>query len=139
MVTIADELIETLKSHEFSLTVKDVREPYATKQPVYPMIVVEEITNRPNVQIHGEEILSTIAYRFEIYARDLSENGEIYTKRQVNTKLGKELDQLLTKTYGLKRIGDSVNLPDVTDGTILRYVVTYGGVIDNRTMIIYQN
>lgn len=139
MVTITDELIETLKSHKFSLTVKDVREPYATKKPVYPMIVVEEITNRPNVQIHGEEILSKIAYRFEIYARDLSENGEVYTKRQVNTILGKELDQVLKETYGLKRIGDPVNLPDVADGTILRYVVTYGGVIDNRTMIIYQN
>lgn len=139
MVTITDEIIETLKSHTFSLTVKDVREPYATKKPVYPMIVVEEITNRPDVQIRAEEILSTIAYRFEIYARDLSENGEVYTKRQVNTTLGKELDEVLRKTYGLKRIGDPVNLPDVTDGTILRYVVTYGGMIDNRTMIIYQN
>lgn len=139
MVTIIDEIIETLKSHTFSLTVKDVREPYSTKKPVYPMIVVEEITNDPNVQIHGEEILSTIAYRFEIYARDLSENGEVYTKRQVNRILGTELDELLKKTYGLKRIGSSVNLPDVTDGTIFRYVVTYGGIIDNRTMIIYQN
>lgn len=138
MVTITDEIIEKLKSNEFSIPVKDVRDTYSTKSPVYPMITVEEIFNRPVLQIHGEEIQSRLDYRFEIYGRDISLNGVLSTKREVVTTLGIELDELMRTTYGMKRSGSTTILPYSSDGSILRYIVTYSGIIDTRTMIIYQ-
>ena len=138
MVTVNDELIESIKKHGFALPVNDVREPYSTKTPVYPMITVNEFSNRPVIQIHGEEKLSSISLRFEIYCRDLSHDGKVYTKRQVCSILSRELDEFLRKTYGFKRVGDPVTLPFGNDGTICRYGITYTGLIDNKTMIIYQ-
>lgn len=138
MVNISDEIIQKLKDHTFSIPLKDVREPYSTKSPVYPMITVEELPGSTLLQLHGEEILSTLGVRFEIYARDMSHDGEVYTKNQIVSKLGKELDELIRTTYGLKRVGDAVKLPYSSDGSILRYILTYTGKIDNRTMIIYQ-
>lgn len=138
MVTILDEIIEKIKSQTFSIPFKDVREPYSTKSPVYPMITVEEIRNSPSQQINGQIIRSNLNYRFEIYGRDTSVESQLMSKRQVVTTLGQELDKIMRETYGMKMIGDYQILPYSTDNSILRYIVTYGGVIDNKTMIIYQ-
>lgn len=138
MVNIEDEVIQKVKDHAFYFPLKDVRKLYSTKNPVYPMIVVQELPGATLLQLHGEEILSTIGMRFEIYARDTSRDGAIYTKDHVATNIGTELDQIIRTTYGLKRIGEPQKLPYSSDGSILRYVLTYTGKIDNRTMIIYQ-
>lgn len=138
MVTISDEVIQKIKDHTFSIPFKDVREPNSSKNPQYPMLTVEELPGAPLVQLHGEEILSTLGIRFEIYARDTSHDGKVYTKSQVATMLAKELDELIRTTYGLKRMGDVQKLPYSSDGSILRCILTYTGKIDNRTMIIYQ-
>lgn len=138
MVNIQDEVIQKVKSHEFTFPLKDVREVYSTKEPKYPMITVEELPGAPLLMLHGEEILSIIGMRFEIYTRDTSHEGKVYTKSQVATVLGQELDELIRSTYGLKRMGEATKLPYSSDGSILRYILTYTGKIDNRTMIIYQ-
>lgn len=138
MVTILDEIIEKIKSEKFSIPFKDVRDPYSTKSPVYPMITVEEIKNSPEQQISGKIIRTSIAYRFEIYGRDSSVDSEVMNKRKVVTLLGDEIDKLMRETYGMKMVGSPLILPYSTDNSILRYIVTYGGIIDNTTMIIYQ-
>lgn len=138
MVTILDEIISKLKEHDFTIPVKDVREQYSTKDPVYPMITVDEIVNQPTLQITGVEKYSRIDYRFDIYARDASKDGELYTKRQVASMIGSELDEIMRTTYGMKRVGNPIMLPYSEDGSIIRYPLTYTGNIDNKTMIIYQ-
>ena len=138
MVSIQDEVIQKIKNHEFSFPLKDVREIYSTKDPVYPMIAVEELPGATLLQLHGEEIWSTIGMRFEIYTRDASKEGIVYKKGQVADKIAIELDQLIRTTYGLKRTGDVTKLPYSSDGSVLRSILTYTGKIDNRTMIIYQ-
>lgn len=138
MVTILDEIIEKIKSEEISIPFKDVRDPYSTKSPVYPMITVEEIRNSPEQQINGKIIRTTLNYRFEIYGRDTSVSSEVMNKRKVVTTLGNEIDKIMRETYGMKMVGDPQILPYSTDNSILRYIVTYGGIIDNETMIIYQ-
>ena len=138
MVNISDEVIQKVKDHSFSFPIKDVREPYSTLKPDYPMITVEELSGSTLLQLHGEEILSTITLRFEIYVRDITKDGEVYKKNQAAVQIGEELDELIRTTYGLKRTGDPVKLPYSSDGSILRYILTYSGKIDNRTMIIYQ-
>lgn len=138
MVTITDEVIQLLENHNFFIPIKDVREPYSTKDPVYPMIVVEEVVNKPTLQIHAKELLSRIDYRFDIYARDTSHEGIVYTKRDIVSKIGNELDELIRATYGMKRVNSPMILPYGADGSIIRYIITYSGIIDNKTMIIYQ-
>lgn len=138
MVTILDEIIEKLKSNSFSISVEDIREIYSPKNPVYPMITVEEVRNTPDLQIHGKIIRSNLNYRFEIYGRDMSVNSQVMNKRKVVTTLGNELDKIMREVYGMKMIGNYQILPYGKDNSILRYIVTYGGVIDNKTMIIYQ-
>ena len=138
MVTITDEIIEKLKSNNFSIKVEDVREPYSSKDPVYPMIIVEETRNTPYLQLHGELILSTINYRFEIYGRDISVDETLLSRRKVVTQLGNDLDSIMRETYGMKIVGTPQILRYGKDGSILRYIVTYGGIIDNKTMLIYQ-
>lgn len=138
MVTILDELIEKLKNHTFTIDIKDIRDPYSTKNPIYPMVTIEEITNRPFVQILDKELFSSIAYRFEVYARDTSQDSKVYTKREVVNNIGNEIDDLIKKNYGFRRIGDPQILPYGGDNTIIRYIVTYGGKIDTTTMITYQ-
>ena len=138
MVTIIDELIKAIKTNVFSLPIKDVRKPYTVKSPTYPMITVREMTNTPIIQLQGEEKLSQLAYRFEIYSRDLSHEGKVYTAEQVNSTLLREIDEFLRKTYGFRRVGDIANLPHSGDSSIMRCAITYVGKIDNNTMIIYQ-
>lgn len=138
MVSILDEIIQKIKDSTFTVPFKDIREPYSTKQPVYPMITVEEVTNTPQQQINGKIIRSNLHYRFEIYGRDSSVDGELMRKREVVTTLGNELDTIMRETYGMKMIGTYQILPYTSDNSILRYIVTYGGIIDNETMIIYQ-
>lgn len=138
MVSILDEIIQKIKDSTFTVPFKDVREPYSTKQPVYPMITVEEVTNAPQQQINGKIIRSNLHYRFEIYGRDVSVNETLMKKREVVTTLGDELDTIMRETYGMKMIGTYQILPYASDNSILRYIVTYGGIIDNETMIIYQ-
>lgn len=138
MVSILDEIIQKIKDSTFTVPFKDVREPYSTKQPVYPMITVEEVTNTPQQQINGKIIRSNLHYRFEIYGRDVSVNETLMKKREVVTTLGNELDTIMRETYGMKMIGTYQILPYTSDNSILRYIVTYGGIIDNETMIIYQ-
>lgn len=138
MVSIQDELIAKLKGHPFTIMVKDIRDTFSTKEPIYPMITLDEITNTPYLQLPMQESISTIAYRFEIYVRDMSQDNKVYTKRQASSIIGNELDILMRDVYGLKRVGDPQRLPYGEDKSILRYIVTYGGKIDNQTMIIYQ-
>lgn len=138
MVSILDEIIQKIKDSTFTVPFKDVREPYSTKQPVYPMITVEEVTNTPQQQINGKIIRSNLHYRFEIYGRDVSVNETLMKKREAVTTLGNELDTIMRETYGMKMIGTYQILPYASDNSILRYIVTYGGIIDNETMIIYQ-
>lgn len=138
MVSILDEIMEKLKNSTFTVSFKDIREPYSTKQPVYPMITVEEITNTPQQQINGKIIRTNLHYRFEIYGRDISHEGQLISKRKLVTTLGNELDTIMRETYGMKMIGTYQILPYASDNSILRYIVTYGGIIDNETMIIYQ-
>lgn len=138
MVSILDEIMEKIKNSTFTVSFKDIREPYSTKQPVYPMITVEEITNTPQQQINGKIIRTNLHYRFEIYGRDISHEGQLISKRKLVTTLGNELDTIMRETYGMKMIGTYQILPYTSDNSILRYIVTYGGIIDNETMIIYQ-
>lgn len=138
MVSILDEIMEKIKNSTFTVSFKDIREPYSTKQPVYPMITVEEITNVPQQQINGKIIRTNLHYRFEIYGRDISHEGQLINKRKLVTTLGNELDTIMRETYGMKMIGTYQILPYASDNSILRYIVTYGGIIDNETMIIYQ-
>ncbi len=138
MVSILDEIIQKIKDSEFTVSYKDIREPYSTKEPVYPMITVEEVTNTPQQQINGKIIRTNLHYRFEIYGRDCSVDGKLMRKRKVVTTLGNELDTIMRETYGMKMIGTYQILPYTSDNSILRYIVTYGGIIDNETMIIYQ-
>lgn len=138
MVSILDEIMEKIKNSTFTVSFKDIREPYSTKQPVYPMITVEEITNVPQQQIKGKIIRTNLHYRFEIYGRDISHEGQLINKRKLVTTLGNELDTIMRETYGMKMIGTYQILPYASDNSILRYIVTYGGIIDNETMIIYQ-
>ena len=138
MVSILDEIIQKIKDSTFTVPFKDVREPYSTKQPVYPMITVEEVTNTPQQQINGKIIRSNLHYRFEIYGRDVSVNETLMKKRKLVTTWGNELDTIMIETYGMKMIGTYQILPYASDNSILRYIVTYGGIIDNETMIIYQ-
>ena len=138
MVSILDEIIGTLKDSSFTIPFQDIREPYSTKKPVYPMITVEETRNSPQQQILGRIIRSRLNYRFEIYARDMTFNSQLMGKREVITLLGNELDTIMRGMYGMKMVGDPQILPYTSDKSILRYIVTYGGIIDNETMIIYQ-
>lgn len=137
VVTILDEIIEKLKSHIFSIPVKDVRDPYSSKTPVYPMIVVEETRNIPDSQLHGELIRTKLDYKFEIYGRDTTSDGEVISKRQVVTSIFKELDEIMRETYGMK-VNVSPTILAATDKTVVRHITTYSGIIDNKTMIIYQ-
>lgn len=138
MVSILDEIIEYMKEYEFSVPIKDVRETYSPKSPVYPMVTVEETRNSPDLQLHGELIRSKLNYRFEIYGRDTSIGDTVLTKRQVVRKIGNDIDTIMRTKYGMKCISSPQILPYTTDNSVLRYIITYTGVIDTRTMIIYQ-
>lgn len=139
MVSILDEIIDKLKEATFTIPVKDVREPYTTKQPVYPMVTVEETRNSPYQQIHGKVLYTNLNYRFEIYGRDTSVESVPTSKRKVVTTIANEIDQIMRETYGMRLVGDPQMLPYSTDNTIVRYIMTYGGIIRNDTQYIYQN
>ena len=138
MVDITDEIIEKLKAHSFSIPFKDIRKPYESKKPSYPLLLVYPIRNDPLLQLHGEEILSKVAFRFEVYTRDTSHEGTVYSKSQVSSILSIELDEFIRTTYGLMRVGDPNERLYSGDDTIMRYIVSYGGTLDNKTKIIYQ-
>lgn len=138
MVTILDELIEYLNGYGFQIEIKDVREFYSSKQPVYPMITVEETRNSTSQQLQGVELFSRLHYTFEIYTKSMDIDDVMKTPRQVGTEILFDLDSCVKERWGLKRVGSPTQIPYNSDNTIFRTVVTYGCKIDNKNMIIYQ-
>ena len=138
MVDITDEIIEKLKLSDFTIPPKDIRGIFSTKKPVYPLIVVSEVLNTTKLQLYGEEKFSKIGYKFEVYTRDISHNGRLYTKDGASKIVLQDLDRALRTFFGMKRTTTSPAMLHGSDKSIYRRDVIYEGIINNDTQIIYQ-
>ena len=136
MNSIYEHLIQTLNKHSFSIPLH-VYEAYSVQEPIYPVIVVDEVINREQVSVGRQERVTQLAYRFEIHCRDEwdEEAQAPISRRQVAQRLGSELDRVVRDQLGLTRMGDPAYLP-AADQTVGRYVLTYQGYLSDD--YIYQ-
>lgn len=138
MISIKNELIEKLFNYDgYMFPPKAVRDFYSDEKPVFPMIIVDEVVNDTFQSIHGKEVYSNIGYRIECYAKDFAVDEKIYTKNDLALQLGIDTDRFMREIMGFKRVGSPVMIPSVDDSSVVRYVLTYSGIINNQTQYIY--
>ncbi len=138
MVTLIDDIIEYFKIYPFAIDVLDVRNTYVSKDPVYPMIVVEETRNTTKQALHHVEVFSTLNYRFDIYAQDSMIDDEVVSASRIVDMIAQQLDEQMKSYFGMQRVGDPIKMNYDNSNSKFRKILTYGGIIDTKTMIVYQ-
>lgn len=139
MISIKNELIEKLSSYDgYTFKPKVVRDFYTDEKPVFPMVIIDEVVNDTFQSIHGKEIYSNIGYRVECYGKDTAIGETIYTKTDIAFELGVNVDKFMQEQMGFKRVGSPVMIPSVDDSSVVRYVLTYSGIINVETQLIYK-
>lgn len=137
MKSLETEVIATLNSATYPVTVKSVRPSYSKLAPVYPMIIVREINNKTRVALNGEEILADLEYQIDVYSKDMSVSGAMMAGAKVCGNIGAVIDTELNETYGLTRVVNT-KLPDVNDATVSRLTLRYTGILNVKTDYMYR-
>lgn len=139
MISIKAELIDKLSLYDgYTFNPKAVRDFYSDEKPVFPMVIVDEVVNDTFQSIHGKEIYSNIGYRIECYGKDTAYGEVIHTKTDIALELGMNVDTFMQEQMGFRRVGSPVMIPSVDDSSVVRYVLTYSGLIHNETQLIYK-
>lgn len=139
MISIKNELIQKLTINEDYVYIpKSVRDFYSDEKPVFPMIIIDEVVNDTYQSIHGKEIYSNIGYRIECYGKDTAIGEDIIVKNDIAFQLGKDVDKFMREKMGFIRVGSPTMIQSVEDTSVVRYVLTYSGLINNQTQLIYK-
>ena len=133
MKNLVDDLITFLNTLTFSDTVKDIREAYSKKKPVYPMISVDEINNATRTALVGEERLSNLGYQIDVYSKDMYPRSG----RDICRGIVSIVDTNLQSQYGMKRVS-YVEIPDPNDTTVFRITLRYTCILDVKTDYMYR-
>lgn len=138
MILIGDKIIETLKASTFSIGAVTVHESYSGSV-AYPMLVLDELPGNGPANGYADNqprILRNIL-TLESYARAMTVNGTMISKKKAAIQLLIEADKILSETYGLTMTGQIQAAP-YSDQTVFRTVATYAAYIDSQTNVIYR-
>lgn len=105
---------------------------------VYPRIIVEETENEEveNRSTAAGERTVALTYTFTCYSRDMEENDYVDSVKF----LANEIEKFIADNYKpMTRLGDPVNMPFISDRTVMTRVLRFSCVYDYETNLIYKN
>ena len=138
MVTIKNEIIDTLRATTFTYQPKEVRDYYSTRKMVYPLVAIDELDNIDKDKILDKTYYSELTYTIEVYNKDMVLDKTLVSKTDVAFTICKEIDEVLKNKYGLTRVSTPVKILLDDDNTVLRTILTYRCSIDNENQITYR-
>ena len=103
---------------------------------VYPRIIVEETENEEvesRSTANGERT-TALSYTFTCYSRDMEENDYVDSVKF----LANTIEDYIANNYKMKRLGDPINIPFLTDRTVMTRVLRFSCVYDYETNLIYK-
>lgn len=104
----------------------------------YPRIIIEETVNEEveNRSTAAGERTVALTYTFTCYSRDMEENDYVDSVKF----LANEIEKFIADNYKpMTRLGDPVNIPFISDRTVMTRVLRFSCVYDYETNLIYKN
>jgi hypothetical protein len=104
----------------------------------YPRIIIEETENEEveNRSTAAGERTVALTYTFTCYSRDMEENDYVDSVKF----LANEIEKFIADNYKpMTRLGDPVNIPFISDRTVMTRVLRFSCVYDYETNLIYKN
>lgn len=142
MISLSDQIVEGIRQ-EFerlnnSYVDTIVKEAYK-KLPkgTYPKIIVEEIRNSEvfSRSTSQGERTTALGYQITTYSRDTEEYEYVDSVKYMMDVV----DEYISKNITMRRVGDRVIKPYITDNTIMTCVQRYECVYDKDMDLIYKN
>ena len=142
MISIINQIIDGLRT-EFSSredSYKDILIKEAYKdlpKGQYPKIIVEEIGNSEvysRTTSQGERTTS-LGYQITVFSRDTEEYEYVDSSKFIMDIV----DEYISKNIAMRRIGDRVVKPYITDNTIMTCTQRYGCVYDKDMELIFKS
>jgi hypothetical protein len=103
--SLYDDILATLKEHEFSIPNVNVRKPYDESPKAYPMLVLHEITNIPKgyATVNDEE-RTVLGYQVDILTRSCKDtDGTVLSMWDAGRRLMAEVSDTLSEAYAITR------------------------------------
>jgi len=137
MKNLVNTVITQLDTLTYPVVMSVIRASYSKAVPVYPMIVVEEISNATLMALKGEERLSSVVYQIDIFSKDMFVATTLTSGVAVCREIATSVDAGLNSIFGMTRTS-SAELPDINDATVSRLVLRYSGILDVKTDYMYR-
>lgn len=143
-MTLINQLVEEIQN-EFdkredsykNTKVKEIYKPLPKLKNKYLKVVIQEISNseiRSRSTIQGE-MTTQLGYQITTYSRDTEEYDAVDSVKFMMDIVN---DYLQSK-YLMRRLGDRVIVPYITDNTIMTCTQRYTCVYDKETNLIYED
>jgi len=103
--SLYDDMFDTLTGHTFSIPSTTVRQPFDEAKKRYPLIVLEEIVNRPksHATVTGEA-QTVLSYQLTIHTQAcVDDDDTVLTRWEAGTLLLGEVNDLLDAAYKFTR------------------------------------
>ena len=117
MRSLYDDILTTLRAHDFSIADVAIREPFDESPKDYPFIVVHEIVNTPmnHATVSGEE-RTLLTYQCDIHTQNSrTRQGDVLNRWRAGRLLYRELDALLEDAYKMTRKYSPPPVPIASD------------------------
>lgn len=140
MIDLIPDILNQINEIEFPLDV-DIVEGYPPKKPDFakPLIAVREVQNTVDQTTYTtREEYSNITIEVEIYSRTQKINNIPMTAPRVCSLLRDLIDEKLSSTLCLFRVGTPYTQPSLFDNTVTRNVITYEVTVDSTYKICYR-
>lgn len=142
MISLSDQIVEGIRqeferlNNSYADTI--VKEAYK-KLPkgTYPKIIVEEIRNSEvfSRSTSQGERTTALGYQITTYSRDTEEYEYVDSVKYMMDVV----DEYISKNITMRRVGDRVIKPYITDNTIMTCTQRYECVYDKDMDLIYKN
>lgn len=137
MKNLVNELVTHLKNLEYPVIIKAIRDSHSKANPVYPMIVVDEVNNSSRFALKGEERLSNLVYQIDIFSKDMVVGLTPTSGKNICRDISHVVDAEMNSEYGLTRTS-AVETPDNNDSTVSRCTLRYSGILDLKSDLMYR-
>lgn len=142
MISLTDQIVEGIREEfgRLNNSYADiiVKEAYK-KLPkgTYPKIIVEEIRNSEvfSRSTSQGERTTALGYQITTYSRDTEEYEYVDSVKYMMDVV----DEYISKNITMRRVGDRVIKPYITDNTIMTCTQRYECVYDKDMDLIYKN
>lgn len=119
----------------------NVRSSYDTAVPKYPLITVMQMDNYEIAKyttIDTKENVSAIPIQLDVYARNMTIDGEITSASDAAEHYRILADEIMQEQCGMRRTGAPPIIPHTTDSSVMRAISRYDSMYDLEHEIFHK-